>query len=152
MFVQLLYLGELDNDDSTSKPEEVMDYVKLYVMADKYGGPTITRDTFRLVLPEVIILLKHAISGSEDDRIAEAEASKKWDTYSEVVQFVYSNVPSPIDKLKSAIVQIAASSWRHFPADSPVVKELLRSCPEFAVDVLSKPLDLYTKEERKRKI
>lgn len=134
--LQLMYLGEIDAD-SISKPEGVIDYVKLYVMTDKYGGPGIIASAFEHAQAQISIVLFELSTAKGD--MADNDNQNTWDIFAEVVEYVYSNLPSSVDQLKCSLVKDAASKWKDLSTDKQILKDFLRAVPEFAVDILSVP-------------
>lgn len=149
LFVQLVYLGELAEESI-----KTMDYAKLYMMADKYGGSEVIKVAFDLARCAISIIfsklclkkeLKKELKvdpkvDSKDAGLGETvdqEMKKNWDVFTACIDFIWSNIPSSSDKLKAAIAKDAATKWRRLFVNPVEVKDFLNTNPEFAIEVLS---------------
>lgn len=132
-----MYLGEL-----TEECSDAIDYAKLYMTADKYGGPDKINLAFELARPAISTVLSNMcttwnanshISGPVQPT---SDVKKNWEIFTACIAYVFSNIPSSSDKLKAALVKDAAKKWRRLAVSPDEVKLFLNTVPEFAVEVL----------------
>jgi len=142
MLLELIYLGEPDAE-RLLPGRRLPDDLKLYVMADKYGGDEAKSVASERAKITFQICLKKLHQSGLDDTTAKA----CWGLLTNAVQQIYSNLPSPVDILKQAIVQEMASQWKFLPYSKINVKALLQEAPEFAIDVLSVRSNFEEKDE-----